>query len=267
MLQVLGVEVPISRGSFFDAAAFIIYGDPGVGKTHLSSCFSEKTVVLDLEQGSKALDHVMRVEGDYSWEDILKIINAFRVSKELDCICIDSLTILERKCIQAVLKNNGWKSIDEPGFGKGHTAYRAEMRRVLDALKMIREAKKTVIFIGHSVVKTSNDPTQVAHDRNEFVMDKIMHTEFNAAVDAVFYMRAKVAVMKENGKDRVYASPGRELFTADLGGSVAKNRFSHIDEIVSFPHERDQVKLTPIYRDFWKGVRKETQTSVEKKGE
>lgn len=247
-------RITISTGIMYSSAIFIVYGIPGIGKTHLASSFSPRTLVLDLENGSKKIASAKRTNDVRIYDDLMWFLEVFIRHKDYDCLVIDSITALERMTVNHVVAVNGWKSIEDPGYGKGWSTYRAHLQAALELIEAIREAGKTVILVGHSTVRQVTDPSQAPHERVEYHIDQKTQPLLTSVVDACFYLRKRVGVMGEGKDKRTFTNNTRELITADQGGVLAKNRFSHLEEVIEFENIKDGQKVTEMYREFWKSV-------------
>lgn len=227
----------------------VVFGPPGVGKTEFVSKF-KRAVVLDLEDGSDFLD-VRRIKAA-NFLDTIGALTWLAEQKDIDTVVLDSLTQLERFGVAHTVSTNGWKNIEEPGYGKGWATYRANMTRIINAAEYLRNQGKNFVFIGHSQVKSVNDPTQEPYDRMEFHLDQKMHQPLVSVLDFCFYMRPQVRTHENKKNEKRTLSSGiRELITVDKGGTQAKNRLSHLPEVVEFANEPDTQARAKMYAEFW----------------
>jgi hypothetical protein len=64
-----------------------------------------------------------------------------------------------------VCKQNNWKNIEAPGFGKGYVAAAEEWRNLLSGLEVLRATKGMgIILIAHDKIKRIEDPLTEGYD-------------------------------------------------------------------------------------------------------
>lgn len=84
---------------------------------------------------------------------------------DFQTLFIDSLDWLEPMVQDHVCKQNNWKNIEQPGFGKGYVAAAEEWRNLLSGLEVLREAKGMgIILIAHDKIKRIEDPLTEGFD-------------------------------------------------------------------------------------------------------
>jgi hypothetical protein len=196
-----------------------------VGKTHLAAQAPEP-LIIDVDRGSGQFD-VARIDKLVNKTALMEALRIAYAEQGFKTVVIDSVTAVERLLVKECLLVNKWKTLEDPGYGKGFTALTQEWTDVLSALERIRDAGKNVILIGHQKVKSVNDPTLDVYDRLELDITKNATTAIVAATDAILFYRWKTRVKKEdNGKRSVGVSTGiRELYTQEKAGFLAGNRF------------------------------------------
>jgi hypothetical protein len=84
---------------------------------------------------------------------------------DFQTLFIDSLDWLEPMVQDHVCKQNNWKNIEQPGFGKGYVAAAEEWRNLLSGLEVLRETKGMgIILIAHDKIKRIEDPLTEGFD-------------------------------------------------------------------------------------------------------
>jgi len=134
----------------------IVHGGPAVGKTFLASQ-TKNPILLDVEDG------LGKIEMDNirckTYQDVMENLNELATEEhDYKTVCIDSLDWLENLLWEKACQDNGWKSIDQPSFGKGYTETLNYWRKYIDALNVLREKGMMIFQICHSEVRKVEDP-------------------------------------------------------------------------------------------------------------
>lgn len=227
-----------------------IFGPPGIGKTLMASSCSDKTLILDCEDGSSFLDvNRVRIE---SFESLLASL-AWASKQDFDTIVLDSMTAVERLTHKHVLASNPkWTTLADGGYGKGYEEFRNNVQRIFAGIEHVKKTKN-VIVLAHSKIKTVTEPGTDSFDRMEFDLEKNLIPIFVSQLDGCFYMRELTRVSKdEQGKNKPISSGARELVLNGRVGSLGKNRFDHMPATVEFAKTTKDTKT--IYTQFWKDL-------------
>ena len=88
-------------------------------------------------------------------------------------------------------KENGWKDIEAPGYGKGYIAVMVYWREVVGRLNMIRErVKMHIVLLAHNELKPFRDPELEPVDAY-FIVQKHASAFIKESCDAVLYAKQK----------------------------------------------------------------------------
>lgn len=204
----------------------ILYGAAGIGKSTLAS-LSPKPVFLDIENGLRRLPGVAKTPIMTSWEIFQKNCNDF-LKSDYKTMVVDTLDSLEQLLHQYLCKQNQWKSIESPGFGKGYAVAQEHWGRFCDFIDVLIGAGKNVILISHEHIKSFAAPDQDAYDRYNIKINKNSANILIAKVDAVLFAQFETLTKDDKTKeDRVRGmSTGRRVLRCvEAASYVAKNRF------------------------------------------
>lgn len=144
-----------------------IYGTGGMGKTTLASEFPD-AIFIQTEDGANGLGVTSFSEGPLTkYSEIDAALNELATEEhQFKTLVLDSVTRLEPMIWAEVCQRNNWKSIEEPGYGKGYTEADGIWSEFLSALQWLRDNKgMTIVLIGHESVQSFADPTGDSYDR------------------------------------------------------------------------------------------------------
>lgn len=214
----------------------LIYGPDGVGKTTFAAD-APKSIFIGKEAGSDSMD-VSRFPEPTTYQDIISCIDELRTTEhEYRTLVIDSLDWIEPLVWQAVCKEDGVSSIEKVGggYGKGYTEANAYWMKMMDRIKMLRDAKSMhVIVIAHSQVKAFNDPSQpVPYDRYQLKLNEKAAGLWREFVDVVGFANYEVYTKTDptGKKSKAFGDGARKLFTERRPAYDAKNRLNLPSEL------------------------------------
>ncbi len=200
----------ISLASLRSASALsrpriLVHGVAGVGKTTFATS-ADKPVVVPTEDGL-GLIKVPHPPLARSFDEVMEALAAL-YSEE-----------------------NGWRSIEEPGYGKGYIAALDLWRQYLDGLNALRDERHmTVIQIGHTDIKRFDSPEHEPYDRYVIKLHARASALLQEHSDVVLFANYRISTVKSdvgfNKKvTRALGSGERVLYTAERPAFLAKNRY------------------------------------------
>ena len=154
----------ISKTKRARAPKIVIVGTGKIGKTTFAAMAPNAVGILT-EDGSDAVDAsafplCKTLEDVYTAMGIL-----LNEDHEYKTLFIDSLDWLEPLLHDYVCRQHGWKSIEQPGYGKGYIEASAEWRNLLNGLEALRHKKGMgIILIAHDKIKRIEDPLTEGYD-------------------------------------------------------------------------------------------------------
>lgn len=235
----------VTRGRLHAPLRVLLYGGEGVGKSTFAMR-APNPVFLGRENGTEELD-VARLPEPRDWTDVLEAIDLLqREEHDYRTLVLDPVNWLEPLCWAHVCKASGWRSIEEPGYGKGYDAALDEWRKLITALERLWETRKMhVLLVAHATVKGFNNPESAdTFDRYQVAMNPKAAGLLKQWCAAVLFAKHELHTRKDGATKRVIgvASGARKLFTEWSAAYDAKNRYN-------LPES-----LPLSWEDFWAAV-------------
>ena len=138
------------------AQRITIYGVEGIGKSTLAAS-APNPLFIDTEMGTAQLD-VARVEA-YEFEHVVATIQALLTEEhEYRTLVLDTADNLKRYCEEVTLRENKWKSLETPGFGKGFRMAFEKFKLLVNLLDQLIFRGIHVLNICHAKVLRINPP-------------------------------------------------------------------------------------------------------------
>ena len=154
----------ISRTKRARAPKILVVGQGKIGKTTFAAMAPNAIGILT-EDGADNVD-ANAFPLAQSLQDVYDAIGVLlNEDHEFQTVFIDSLDWLEPMVQAHVCAQNGWKSIEQPGFGKGYVEAASEWRNLMNDLEALRQKKNMgVILIAHDKIKRIEDPMTEGYD-------------------------------------------------------------------------------------------------------
>jgi hypothetical protein len=209
----------------------LIHGQEGVGKTTLAAKFPSP-VFLQTEDGCPAGIEIDTFGLLATFPDARAALMALASEPHtFGTVIIDGLDALEGLVWRDLCAQQGWASIEAPGYGKAYIAGDNWWRDVLNGLDYLRrERGMAVVLIAHSAIETVNDPRTPGYTSYQLRLHKRARGLVQDWCDAIGFLAPDLHVATEDlgfGKKRVRADGGsqRWLHWEGRPSFVAKNRY------------------------------------------
>ena len=226
----------LTRASQPKPPSMLMHGVAGVGKTTFAA-ESPKPVFILTEDGLGTLD-VEHFPLAKSFDDVLGALAALYTEKhDYRTVVIDSVDWLEPLVWARACRDNGWKSIEDAGYGKGYVAALDLWRQYLDGLNALRnERGMTIIQIAHTDIKRFDSPEHDPYDRYVIKLHTRAAALLQEYADIVLFANYRISTVKAdvgfNKKvNRALGSGERVMHSVERPAFLAKNRYSLPDTL------------------------------------
>lgn len=226
----------IVRGVKAKPVKVLIYGPEGIGKSTLASHFPNP-LFIDTEGSTDWMD-VARASDTDSWHGILDAIDYVIAHPDVcDTLVIDTADKAETRCIEAVLKENGKKGIEDFGYGKGYVYLTETFQKLFDKLDEVLRCGIHVVVTAHASITRFDQPDEMgSYDRWTLKLLKRNAPLVKEWADMVLFCNYKTTVVNVDGqgetKGRNKVQGGkRVMYSTHHPCWDAKNRFGLPEEM------------------------------------
>jgi hypothetical protein len=226
----------ITRGKIRRPRRILAYGPEGVGKSTFGSD-APGAVFLAPEDGTAQLD-AARLPEPATWADAMAGLDALGSQPhEFKTLVIDTLDWLEPLISAHVCSLNGWKSLEDPGYGRGAAAALDVWRALLARLDGLRNrCGMDIILLAHSQMRTFRNPEGEDFDRYELKLQPKASGLCKEWCDAVLFVNYETLTHKKDGRTRGLSTGARFIHTERRAAFDAKNRYSLPEQLpLSWP--------------------------------
>jgi hypothetical protein len=194
------MDFTIVNGKKVKPIRICIYGSDGCGK----STWAKHGLFFDMEGGLNEIDCKSIDLVDASFSDVMDAGRyVYKNHKELDddTLVVDSIDWLERKIFNAACKDNGWTTIEQPGYGKGYVMVLKYWTEFLNMMDKLRELGLNIVLISHSQVVRFEDPmVDNSFDRHDLKLNKHSRSLIREWVDVLGYVAPEILTSKIGDK-------------------------------------------------------------------
>ncbi len=219
-----GLLSRVKSGKIDAPTKILVYGVEGVGKSTFASG-AESPIFVGRESETEQLD-IKRIEPK-SWAETLAIIDELASEEHpYRTLVIDTLDWLEPILWEHVCRQNGWKTLEDPGYGKGPAAALQEWRVLLSRLESLRnKSKMHILLIGHSEIRTFRNPEAEDYDRYQLKLQPKAGSLIKEWCDCVLFAEWEAHTFKKDNRAKGILTGARVLRTERHASYDAKNRY------------------------------------------
>ena len=208
----------------------LIHGVAGVGKTTFAA-EANKPVFVQTEDGLGTIP-AANFPLARTFEEVLESLAAlYTEDHDFKTVVIDSVDWLEPLVWGKACRDNGWASIEEPGYGRGYIAALNLWRQYIEGLNALRDDRgMTVVQIAHTDIKRFDSPEHDPYDRYVIKLHARAAALMQEHSDIVLFANYRISTVKAdvgfNKKvNRAMGSGERVIHSAERPAFLAKNRY------------------------------------------
>jgi len=223
----------------------VFYGGAGIGKTSLAASMNKPIFVITEDGlGKIEVDHFPLAT---SFEDVLKNLQSLLDNEnDYKTLVVDSLDWLEPLIWDKACQDNNWKSIEQPGYGKGYVEVLKYWREYIRLLNELREKGYTIMQIAHNQIKRFESPEIEAYDRHELKLHRKAADLILEHSDCCFFANFKLGTVQVKGKGGNMTTKAvagdRVVYTVEKPAYLAKNRYA-LPESLPFDWETVRAEM------------------------
>lgn len=224
-----------------DPPIVTLYGGAKTGKTTLASEFPAPLYVRTGEGERAPAGVTMKSFGvSESYADVLDQV-AWMLETEHDrrTFVLDALDGLELLIRAEACHRNGWRDIEEPGYGRGYAAEFAIWHEFIKEMLKLKKAGFYVVLISHVKVKTEPGVTTDSYPRYRLNLRDDAGGAIADNSDLIGFIHQRVSIKKEDvgfKKTNTRGEGGGDLNIAviERPGYIAGNRYEIAKPVLPF---------------------------------
>jgi hypothetical protein len=221
-----------------------IYGPEKVGKTTLAAEWPNPVLIRTAgenppaEIGLPSFDNEDGTTKITDYDALMSAIEALFVEDHgFETLIADAIDGIERLVWAETCKRHGWKSLEEPGYGRGYIEADQVWGEFFDAMRALNEQKgMKIVLLGHVEIKSFDDPANGSYSRFQPNLHKRASDALKAMCDIIAFVSHRVSITKEKtgfGAEKTTAGGQglRMIYLEARPGYVAGNRYSMPDSL------------------------------------
>lgn len=208
-----------------------VAGVEGCGKSTFAAD-APNPIFIAAEDGIRHLN-VASFPEPQTFGDVMEAVRTLlEEDHDFKTLVIDTVDWIEPLIWSHLCNVHGWKSIEEPGYGKGYAVALDEWRKLLSELDRLRNAKgMEIILLAHVTIKTFSNPAGQDFSRYESKLNRSASALIREWTDANLFATFEEFTKKDGAKVKGFSTGRRVLYTQRTAAWDAKNRFGLPDEL------------------------------------
>ena len=213
------------------APRILIHGVAGVGKTTFAA-ESLKPVFIITEDGMGTLQfsHFPLAK---TFEQVMDALaTLYSQPHDFRTLVIDSVDWLEPLIWSKACRDNGWNTIEDPGYGKGYVVALNLWREYVEGINALRnDLGMTIVQIGHTDIKRFESPEHDPYDRYQVKLHARAAALLQEHSDVVLFANYHITTTKADAgfnkkATRAVGTGERRMHTSERPAYLAKNRYN-----------------------------------------
>ena len=207
----------------------LLYAAEGIGKSTFASQ-APNPIFLGSEDGTATLEVARYPRALVTSVDVFEALDVLEHEDHaFATVVLDTVDWLEPLVWAHVCAQAGKRSIEDFGFGRGYVAAQDDWRKLLARFDALRAKRRMhVILLGHSTVRTFNNPEGENFDRYQLKMHEKSAGILREWVDCVLFANYETFAVKGDKapKAKGVSSGARVIYTERRAAFDAKNRYA-----------------------------------------
>ena len=198
--------------SVINAPRIVCVGESGIGKTTFGASYEEsegrliateatnQTLILQIGSEIGANAFACKKPICETLDDVFGWLSSLLEDPQgINKVVLDSMTSLEMMIFERVCKDQGWSSIQDPGYGKGPAESLVWWTRITATLDKLMAKGIASVITGHIKAKEHSEPGGNSYSRWEVPVAEKTMILLHAWADFVFYAAKETIVKTEKG--------------------------------------------------------------------
>lgn len=216
----------------------LFYGVEKVGKTSLAAEFPSPVLIRTVGENPPSDVEIDSFPEVLTFAGLMEAIEAlYTEDHSFKTLIVDAIDGVESLVWKETASREGWKTLEDPGYGKGYVAADSVWDEFFEAVEALRRDKGlTVILIGHTEIKNFDDPASTTYSQYRPNLHKRAADKIKAACGIIAFLKTRVSIKTEKGafgaeKKEANGAGVRMIYLEERPGFIAGNRYSMPPEI------------------------------------
>lgn len=222
----------LNNSTIMKPPRILMHGVAGVGKTSFAAG-APSPVFIQTEEGLDSVVDVPHFPLAKTFDDVMGAIYAlYQEEHSFETLAVDSIDWLEPLVWAETCRREGWRSLEDIGYGKGYLAADTVWGEYIEGINALRNDRgMAIVQIAHTDIKRFDSPETEPYDRYVIKLHKRASERLQEHADMILFANWKVSVQKTDAGfnkkvARGVGSGQRVMYTEERPAFIAKNRYS-----------------------------------------